>query len=44
MVDEQPDSADVVDELFGEGQGFPNQPRAALAQSVVEAFDVVGLA
>ena len=43
MVDESPDSADVIVEFFGEGKRFPHQPRAALPERVVEALDVVGL-
>ena len=37
MVDEGPDGPDVVVKLFGEGEGFPDKLRAALAQSVVGA-------
>jgi len=43
VVDEGPDSADVVIEVFGEGEGFPDKSRASLPQGVVEAFDMVGL-
>ena len=42
-MDEQPDSTEMVSEFFGERQGFSDQPRDALTQGVVEAFDVVGL-
>lgn len=44
MVDEEPDSPNVVSQGFGEGQGFANQPRNPLSKGVVETLDVVGQA
>ena len=42
-MDEGRDSTNVVIEVFGEGEGFPNKSRAALPQGVIEAPLVIGL-
>jgi hypothetical protein len=44
MVDVVPESADVIGELFRERERLADKPAAALAQRIVEAFDMVGLA
>lgn len=43
-MDEQPDGGNVVGKLFGEGQGFSDQARTALAEGTVEPLNMVGLA
>lgn len=43
MMDEEPDSTEVVIKLFGEGKGFTNQPRDTLSKGVIETLDVIGL-
>ena len=42
IVNEIPDGANVVGELFRERERFANEPATALTQSVVEPLDVVG--
>ena len=42
MVDKGPDRADVILELFREGQCFAPEPAEALPQGVVESFDMRG--
>ena len=42
MADEILDSTDMVGQLFGERQGFADQPGNTLPQGVVEAFNVIG--
>ena len=44
MVDESPDSTDVVLKLFGEGQGLSDESRTTLPEGVVEALNMVGFA
>lgn len=44
MVDEEPDSTEMIFQLLGEGQGLSNQAADALAQGVVEPLDEAGLA
>ena len=42
MVDKEPESADVILELFGKRQGFAHKASATLTKSVIEALNVVG--
>ena len=44
MVDEVSDASDVIGEFLGKRESFSDQARAALAQGVVKALDVIGLA
>ena len=44
IVNVIPNSADMIGRLFRERERLPNQPATALAQGVVEALDVAGLA
>lgn len=43
-MNEVPNRADMIDQLFRERERFADQSTATLAQRVVEAFNVVGLA
>jgi ABC-type uncharacterized transport system ATPase subunit len=43
-VDEIPERTDVIRQLFRERERLADEPTAALAKSVVEAFNVIGLA
>jgi hypothetical protein len=43
MADEVFDGPDMVRQLFGEGQGGPDEAGDALAHCVLETFDMVGL-
>jgi len=44
VVDVVPNGTDVIGRLFRERERLPNQPTTPLAQGVVEALDVAGLA
>jgi hypothetical protein len=44
VVNEVPDSPDVVFKFLGEGQSFSNQARDPLPQGIVETLDVIGQA
>src|SRR4029450_12972127 len=44
VTDEEFDSTDMIGELLGKRQRVAHQPGHALAQGVVKALDVIGLA
>jgi CheY-like chemotaxis protein len=44
VVDKVPEGADVIDQLFRERERLSDEAATALAQGVVEALDMIGLA
>ena len=44
MVDEIPNSPNMVFQLFGEREGFTNKARYSLAHCAIKAFNVIGFA
>lgn len=44
MMNKEPNSADMIGELFGKGKGLACQARQTLTQRVVKALQITGLA
>ncbi len=44
MMNEEPNSADMILQLLGKGEGFSNQSADPLPDGAIKSLDIIGLA